>query len=219
MSAEQRKSSTTAVQTGKEFRDLTTEELKRGYIWSQKEESYICIFCGQVFEDGVVFPEGARLLSAEKAVKQHVVSKHGGAFMSLLSMDKQINGLSDIQKTIMQSFYADRGTDEICGIMGITPATVRTHKHNLQRLKREAKIFLALIEQIEDEDRAPLTAESQDQDRPDVRPSFGSSGLSNTPGGSLGTQAVPAVSSGAGSIPGDFSGNTLHPFFTKCRFE
>lgn len=185
-----------AGQVNKEFRDLNVEELVRGYMRSEKEEGYVCIFCGKVFEDGVIYPSGPRLLSAEKAAKEHVLQIHGGTFDCLVSMDKQINGLTDIQKNIMQYFYDGKETDEICELMAISPATVRTHKHNLQKMKREAKILLALMEQLEAEDRPSQNAGVVD----------GEKGIA--PGNRAG-----------GFIPGDFSGNTFHPFFTQRKFD
>ena len=29
-----------------EFKELTLEELTRGYVWSEEEQLYQCIFCG-----------------------------------------------------------------------------------------------------------------------------------------------------------------------------
>lgn len=185
-------------QVNREFRDLNIEELVHGYTWSQKNERYMCIFCGEMFEEGVIYPFGSRLMTAERAVKEHVAQQHGNSFACLLSMDKQINGLTQIQKQILHCFYEGKENDEICQLMDITPATVRTHRHNLQRMKREAKILLALMEQMEKEDRPPLPdrrVETRDE------------------------KMVKEKNINQGNIPVDFSGNSLHPFFTQRKLE
>ena len=52
--------------------------------------------------------------------------------------------------------------------MNISAATVRTHKFNIQKMKREARILLAVLNQIEDEDAVILRkqlAKLRDQER------------------------------------------------------
>lgn len=181
-------------QVNREIRDLDVEDLMRGYSYSTETEEFTCIFCGKVFEEGVIYPLGPWLLTAVKAVKEHVIAEHGSAFDSLLSMDKQVNGLTDIQKNILRCFYEGTDTEEISERMNITSATVRTHRHNLQRMKREAKILLALMAQLESTERP--------------RPALGAEKLIWEESGGE-----------AARIPGDFAGNTLHPFFTQRRLE
>lgn len=38
-----------------EFKELTLEELTRGYVWSEEEQLYQCIFCGDKFEEGLIY--------------------------------------------------------------------------------------------------------------------------------------------------------------------
>ena len=63
----------------------------------------------------------------------------------MLELDKTLNGLTEVQKTLLSCIYEGKSTDEIGEIMGISTATVRAHKFNLQKAKREAKILLTLI--------------------------------------------------------------------------
>ena len=67
----------------------------------------------------------------------------------MLELDKTLNGLTEVQKTLLSCIYEGKSTDEIGEIMGISTATVRAHKFNLQKAKREAKILLALLEILE----------------------------------------------------------------------
>lgn len=188
----------------RELRDLEAEELQRGYLWSEAEKNYRCIFCGEIFEEGVIYPCGPRLLTAEKAAKEHIEQRHGGSFACLLSMDKQVNGLTDVQKKILRCFYEGKETDDICRVMDITPATVRTHRYNLQRMKREAKILLALMEQMEREDRPPL---------PQELPSWEQEKALEEEREEKDNRTLP------GSLPDSFTGNSLHPFFMRNQFE
>ena len=96
------------------------------------------------------------------------------------------------QKTLLSCIYEGKSTDEIGEIMGISTATVRAHKFNLQKAKREAKILLTLLEILEGEEP------------PVPRPVHGESG---------------AESSGIEQTDDLFSLNMLHPFFTQFRYK
>ncbi|HAK43268.1 MAG TPA: hypothetical protein DCM59_11905 [Clostridium sp.] len=78
--------------------------------------------------------------------------------------------------------------------MGISPATVRSHKFNLQKLKREAKIFLALMEMVEKEDSSTNNKKAID-DYEEI-------------------QNIEQATS-----EDMFSLNSLHPFFTQFRYK
>ena len=110
----------------------------------------------------------------------------------MLELDKTLNGLTEVQKTLLSCIYEGKSTDEIGEIMGISTATVRAHKFNLQKAKREAKILLALLEILEGEEP------------PVPRPLHGESG---------------AESSGIEQTDDLFSLNMLHPFFTQFRYK
>ena len=38
-----------------ECKELTLEELTRGYVWSEEEQLYQCIFCGDKMEEGLIY--------------------------------------------------------------------------------------------------------------------------------------------------------------------
>lgn len=172
-----------------EFKELTIAELAKGFVKDDEKGGYTCIFCGEFFEEGMVYNSSARLITAERAVEEHVLDCHGGAFGGLMNLDKQISGLSEAQRDILECMYLEKDNKEISTMLGISAATVRTHKFNIQKMKREAKILLALLEQVENEElvnrrkRLEPGAErkEQKQDYSDNR----------------------------------FDGNSLHPFFTQ----
>lgn len=174
-----------------EFKELTLEELTLGYAKSAQDASCTCIFCGEIYEAGIVYRSRGRMVTAERAVQEHIFDQHGGVFRGLLYLDKQVNGLSQIQKDVLTGMYLEKDNKQICEEMGISAATVRSHKFNLQKSKREAKILLALLEQIEDESivkqRKIIEGETPAEEEMPVKK--------------------------------DFSGNTLHPFFTQYNLK
>ena len=185
-----------------EFKELTVEELTRGYVKDEESGAWICIFCGETFEEGLIYDVRGRLVNAERAMKEHILDSHGGVFYGLTGLDKQIHGLSDSQKDILEGMYLEKDNREMGQEMGISPATVRTHKFNLQRMKREAKILLAVLEQIENEE---IAAERKRMELPD-----GSRGV------------APNVEKTPGDAPKlnrSFTGNSLHPFFTQFNLK
>lgn len=179
---------------GKNFKDLHIDELKRGYVKREDDGGYNCIFCSEYFEEGVIYSSRERMVNAEKAVKEHVEDEHSGAFKSLLDLDKQISGLSDVQKSILNCMYEQKDVKSIGEKMGISPATVRAHKFNLQKLKREAKVFLALLEMVEKEDSSTNNKKViDDYENMQITEEAASEDI--------------------------FSLNSLHPFFTQYKYK
>ena len=154
----------------RDFKDLTVQELARGYASRNGGQLHTCIFCGEAFEEGVIYTSRGRLVTAEKAAEEHIKDVHGGAFQALIELDKQISGLSDVQKSMLSCLFERRETADIAQELGISAATVRSHRFNLQKAKREARIFLALMEQVEGEEYAPGASaepeEEPEQDEP-----------------------------------------------------
>ena len=179
----------TKMKTDKEFKDLTTKELSRGYIETDDKNGFECIFCSEKFEKGLIYNSRERLVTAERAAYEHVFDFHKGSFNCLINLDKQINGLSDIQKSFLNNLYLERDSKDICKDMDISAPTVRTHKFNIQKMKREAKILLAILEQIENEELVNERKKSL---------------LSNQQNSNKNKKMTK-----------DFQGNALHPFFKQ----
>ena len=118
-----------------EFKELTVEELTLGYIQSPQEESCTCIFCGEVYEEGIVYRSRGRTVTAERAVKEHIFDRHGGVFHGLLDLDKQVNGLSEIQKDVLTGMYLEKDNKQICEEMGISAAISSIFKNRNERRK------------------------------------------------------------------------------------
>jgi len=176
-----------------EFKELTVAELARGYVKDEEKCAYVCIFCGDVFEEGIVYNFHGRMLTAERAAAEHVIDSHGGVFNGLVNLDRQINGLSDSQRDILECMYMEKDNKEISKELGISTATVRTHKFNIQKMKREAKILLALLEQIENDEIVNRRKRLE-------------------PGADAGSESFVYPQH-------DFEGNNLHPFFTQFSLK
>ena len=176
-----------------EFKELTLEELTRGYVWSEEEQLYQCIFCGDKMEEGLIYSSRGKSVNALRAMQEHIFDEHGSVFECLLNLDKQMNGLSDAQKDVLEGLYYEKDNKAIGKEMGLSDATVRTYKFNLQKMKRRARIFLAMMEQIENEDFIALRKRLEpEQNVENIRkPHFDT----------------------------QFGANLLHPFFTQYNLK
>ena len=176
-----------------EFKELTLEELTRGYVWSEEEQLYQCIFCGDKMEEGLIYSSRGKSVNALRAMQEHIFDEHGSVFECLLNLDKQMNGLSDAQKDVLEGLYYEKDNKAIGKEMGISDATVRTYKFNLQKMKRRARFFLAMMEQIENEDFIALRKRLEpEQNVENIRkPHFDT----------------------------QFGANLLHPFFTQYNLK
>lgn len=50
------------------FWDASVEELKKGYVFDEETEEYICLACGETFIKGVIYQDNQVLYEAEKFV-------------------------------------------------------------------------------------------------------------------------------------------------------
>ena len=194
----------------KTFKDLSIEDLVHGYLWNEQERIYTCIFCGEVFEEGVIYTHGSQLVMAEKASEYHVIEEHGGSFNALLSLDKQISGISESQKTFMTYLYEKRDNKSICEGMGIRSSTVRTHKFNLQKIKRQAKIFLALMKTIESDEFEVQKKKKIEKTQLEIK--IEKNEKTEKSGNT-------AKAGDKDKIKKLFSLNSLYPFFTQYRLK
>lgn len=177
------------------LKELSIEELKSGYTFNEKTKMYHCIFCESEFHQGVIYKHKGKYMDARLAMEIHIHEKHGGAFQSILSLKKELSGLSDIQKTLLKEMYYNSNNKEISEKMGISISTVRGHKFNLQKLKRQGKILLSLMEYLEDDER--LEADQK----------FRTLNTEN-----LDLEVDEKYNK-------EFTGNKLHPFFTNFTLK
>lgn len=134
-----------------DLNELTIEELTQGYSFDLKEKIYKCIFCNKTFIEGYIYENEDGLMTAKKAMEIHIQNEHNGVFNSLLSLEKDINGITEIQKKLLFAIFEKKDNKEIAKELEIAPSTVRAHKFYLQKMQREAKILLAILEAMEKE--------------------------------------------------------------------
>jgi hypothetical protein len=135
------------------FWEASLDEIVKGYRWDKERNHCICMICGKVFDEGIIYPVGDLLLNAEKAVLSHIQREHQAMFYHLLNMDKKLTGLTDIQKDIMQYFYEGLSDKEIMAKQeGINSAsTIRNYRFKLREREKQSKIFLALMMSLQGE--------------------------------------------------------------------
>ena len=129
---------------------LTPHELFRGYRRTSHPEGYECLFCSRLFEKGIVVNSGDRFLEAERAVSEHIEEEHGGVFSYLLGLDRGITGITEIQSEILELEYRGLPDKEIARKMGgKSVSTVRNHRFQLRKRRREALVLLTLLDLLE----------------------------------------------------------------------
>lgn len=130
------------------FWGASIEELKNGY--SHSNEIYTCLSCGKSFEEGLIYRSEETLLEAKKAVEEHIKQVHGSVFQTLMDMGHKYTGLSEQQQEIMSNFFKGLDDGEISRLLKINRSTVRNHRFRLKEKAKQAKIFLALFELMEE---------------------------------------------------------------------
>ncbi|MGY3749845.1 DUF2087 domain-containing protein [Vagococcus acidifermentans] len=126
----------------------------------QKEGNmFVCDFCQQTYEDGLIYTVGEHLADASYAMRQHILQVHGGVLQALIQLDRHETGLSEVQQQLLSYFAGHLKDDEIAERMGIRPVTVRNHRFKLREKKRQAEKFLAIMTLLEkniDEGEVPM---------------------------------------------------------------
>lgn len=131
------------------------DELKDGY--AEKEDSYICLFCGKKIEKGIIYPEESTLYEAKRYIRVHIEKEHQSVFEYLINQDKRFTGLTDHQKSLLRLFYQGKSDGEIKKEMGIgSNATIRNHRFVLKEKERQAKVFLTLMELLKEKNKKLL---------------------------------------------------------------
>jgi len=125
-------------------------EIVRGYTFQESSESYICLVCGKAFEKGMVFAEDGQFYEAEKFAKLHIPREHGSMFDYLLGLNKKLTGLTDLQKNLLHLFYDGYSDNDIVKQLdGGSASTIRNHRFALREKEKQAKLFLAIMELLE----------------------------------------------------------------------
>lgn len=131
--------------------NLAVSDLSAGWVFDHATKAHTCLFCGAEFRQGVIYPMGDTLYDSVHAAQHHVKETHGDVFELLLQLGKDRTGVSAVQRDVLRLAYSGRSDKEIARELGgKSPSTVRNHQFQLRKRKREAKIFLALMDLLEE---------------------------------------------------------------------
>jgi DNA-binding CsgD family transcriptional regulator len=136
-----------SIQVSELFWNASLDELKRGYVFQEANESYVCLVCGKSFTKGIIYSEDQIYYEAEKFAAVHIVKEHVSMFDYLLNLNKKLTGLTDLQKTLLDYFRRGYSDAEIVKKLGGgSTSTIRHHRFTLREKEKQAKVFLALME-------------------------------------------------------------------------
>jgi DNA-binding CsgD family transcriptional regulator len=131
------------------FEGLSIEDRARGY--SRQSGGWRCNYCGLVFEEGLVYQIAVGPALAERALREHVDSAHGGAFAALIGLGSAASGLPEVQEKVLRLLHEGKGDREIAlALGGKSESTIRNHRFNLRKRAEEARTFLALMRLVEE---------------------------------------------------------------------
>ena len=133
------------------FWNGTIEDLKNGYAFKKQEKTYVCLLCGEVFEQGVIYPMDDALLDAAKAIQTHIKTQHPPVFEFYLGLGRIYTGLSAGQEELSKLFYAGHSDKEIVGLTGAnSTSTIRNQRFAIREKYKQAKILVASVELMEE---------------------------------------------------------------------
>lgn len=128
--------------------ECSLEEIKRGFM--KQGTCYTCLLCGEHFEQGEIYTFSERLCEGSKAITMHIEEEHQSMQHFLLQVDASSMGISDLQLQLL-NFFASGLTDKaIAEELGVSGSTVRNHRYKLRERERQNKLFLALMESMEE---------------------------------------------------------------------
>ncbi len=132
------------------FWNASIDDLKKGYVYLDSDDAYVCLVCGKNFVRGVVYQEDNVFYEAEKYATVHLGKEHGSMFDYLLNLDKKVTGLTEHQKNLLELFQKGCSDQEIVKLLeGGSTSTIRNHRFALREKEKQAKVFLAIMGLLE----------------------------------------------------------------------
>ncbi len=134
--------------------DYSLTDLMRGYrkvsdgpggdMW------FSCLFCDRRHEKGVIFRREDQLLEAEKAMQLHIRDEHGSVFNALLSAGKELTGITEAQRRVLELLYEGKSDEEVARLTGGKAAsTVRNYRFQFRKKRKEALMQSAILQLFE----------------------------------------------------------------------
>ena len=137
------------------FWNADLEALKEGYM--TREMDYVCIICGETFTKGQIYSADGNFYDAHKSAELHIAKKHHSMLHYLLGMNTNFLGITEIQKQFIEMLATGISDKEVATKMSISPSTVRNHRYRLREKEKQAKLFLALMQLLQDAGNRPLS--------------------------------------------------------------
>lgn len=133
------------------FWNASIDEMKQGYVYDAENEVYICLACGERFEKGRIYVQADAYYEAEKFTRLHIIDQHISMFDYLISLDKKLTGLTDLQRNLITLFKEGLSDNEIVKELdGGSTSTIRNHRFTLREKMKQAKVFLTIMELAEE---------------------------------------------------------------------
>lgn len=129
--------------------NYTMSEILNGY--TEKENNMVCVMCGRQYEKGRIYEMNSSLYDSYGAIRQHIKKDHESIATYLLHQELTLTGISEIQRQILKRIMEGNSDKEISNDLGIAPSTVRNHRFKLREKEKQAKLFLALMNSLENE--------------------------------------------------------------------
>ncbi|BBF44905.1 transcriptional regulator, LuxR family [Lachnospiraceae bacterium KM106-2] len=134
--------------------NYAVEDIVKGY--AKEGENYTCTMCQKVFQMGHIYEIDGKLYDAYGAVKEHTKKEHGMTVDYLLGENLSLTGISEVQQQILKLMSEGKSDKEISAAVGIAASTVRNHRFKLREKEKQAKLFLALMESLEEKTNSDI---------------------------------------------------------------
>lgn len=146
--------------SNRDLLDAGVADIARGY--RQEGDSWVCLLCGEAFENGVVYMLGDRQYEASRAVREHIRSAHEPVFRHLLATQREHAGLTERQAEILSLMFDGNGDKAIAERLtgSDNTSSVRNLRFQLKEREKQAKAYLALMEAFRAERRDAKAAGS-----------------------------------------------------------
>lgn len=118
--------------------------------WKKEKETLCCLYCEQKFTLGEIYSMDEKLVTAEKAIRNHLEKEHAGALAALLSQSKEQLGITQTQKEILILFAQKLSDTVIAQRLEISTSTVRNQRFKLKEKERQAYQFLGAMSLLDE---------------------------------------------------------------------
>lgn len=134
--------------------DESIDTIVDGY--KETKDNFVCLLCGKEFEKGKVYKIKDELYDSYGACKNHISSSHGYTVDYLLDENIDLTGITEIQQKILRLMSKGYDDKQIAKELGIANSTVRNHRYKLREKEKQSKLFVALMESLQDKTSRPI---------------------------------------------------------------